>query len=272
MEDPTRRILEELAAGRTPNAIPVDCDYAVELDRLAVSLATLQRFAMALCQGDLSHDLNGLVGPIAGSLKMLQANLRHLTWQAKQIADGDFTQRVDFLGDFSTAFNSMVERLDASHTKLLYISTHDALTGLYNRAYFDTEVERLGRGRNFPFSLIISDVNGLKQVNDQQGHAVGDTLLKKAALLLRAAMRGDDIIARIGGDEFAVLLPRIDIDLARTITARIRKTVEEQDTTDPRVSFALGVGAALEPGGMKQALKDADDRMYQDKQEFKVGR
>jgi len=269
MDERARQILEELAAGRVPRTVATDCEYAVELKRLTAYLGSLQRFAMALGEGDLSREPDAIVGPIAGSLKGLQASLRHLTWQTNQIAAGDFTQRVDFMGEFSKAFNSMVERLDAARSELLHISTHDVLTGLYNRAYFETELERLKRGRRFPVSFVNTDINGLKQMNDKNGHSDGDLMIKKAADLLRAATRADDVVARIGGDEFVTILPCVDAERAETVKARIKRVLSEQGDTLPRVSLAIGVGTAQDSEGINQALLEADQRMYQDKAELK---
>ncbi len=269
MDDRTRKILEEMASGRIPEEIQPDSEYAGEIEQLREYLVSLQNFAMALCIGDLSRkqDLSG--GPIAGSLKALQANLRHLTWQTKQIADGDFSQRVDFMGEFSEAFNTMVERLAKMRANLVHLSTHDALTGLFNRACFDAEFERLSHGRDFPVSIVMSDINGLKEVNDFQGHAAGDLLIRKAADILRAAIRAGDIVARIGGDEFAMLLPRTAEDTAGEILSRIRSGAARQEKTGPEVSLAVGSATANDPGSMQLALKEADLLMYQDKAELK---
>ena len=268
MDERLRKILEELSAGRIPRSVATDGEYAVELERLIAYLTSLQRFAMGLGEGDLSHELGGIGGPIAGSLKGLQANLRHLTWQTNQIAAGDFTQRVDFMGEFSRAFNSMVERLDFARSELLHVSTHDALTGIYNRGYFEAELERLRGGRRFPVSFINSDVNGLKQANDQHGHAVGDLLIKKAADLLRTATRADDVVARVGGDEFVTILPGADAGQANTVITRIREIISKQGDSLPWVSLAIGVGTAKDSEGINQALLEADRRMYLDKAEF----
>jgi two-component system cell cycle response regulator len=269
MDNRTSKILEELAVGRIPRTVSADCEYAAELEHLVSYLSALQHFTILLCQGDLSQKLDLSGGPVVGSLKALQSNLRYLTWQTRQIAEGDFSHRVDFMGDFSTSFNMMVERLEAARASLVHLSTHDSLTGLYNRVYFDTEFERLGRGREFPISMIMADINGLKQTNDQLGHVVGDLLIKKAADILSAVVRADDIVARIGGDEYAVILPQTDMDTARTVMERLRKSLAEQDRSGPLVSLAIGVATAPDAESMKQTLKDADDRMYQDKAKFK---
>ncbi len=272
MDERTRKVLEELATGHIPHTVADDCEYAEELKRLVAYMQALERFAHALYEGDLSQKLEGFNGPIAGSLKAFQSNLRHLTWQTKQIAAGDFSQRVDFMGEFSTAFNVMVERLDVARSELVHVNTHDALTGLFNRVFFDAEFERLGRGRFFPVSIIIADINGLKQANDLQGHAIGDLLIRKAADILRKAVRSGDIVARIGGDEFVVLLPQSGMDTAIDVSSRIRSCMADQKADGLNVSLAVGASTAPDAACMQQAFREADERMYLDKAEFKRNR
>jgi two-component system NtrC family sensor kinase len=103
-------ILQKLASGQNPGEIPIDCECRAQLLELITYLDELKRFVAALSSGDMNATLR-LPGPLAGSLKGLHANLRHLTWQTQQVAAGDFSQRVDFLGAFSDAFNSMVSAL-----------------------------------------------------------------------------------------------------------------------------------------------------------------
>ena len=88
--------------------------------------------------------------------------------------------------------------------QLEYLSLHDALTGIYNRAYFEREMKRLEKGRHKNIGMIICDLDGLKLYNDSMGHSVGDILLKAAAQAIKSCFRESDVVARIGGDEFAV--------------------------------------------------------------------
>ncbi|MEW5938969.1 MAG: diguanylate cyclase [Chloroflexota bacterium] len=153
--------------------------------------------------------------------------------------------------------------------KLVYASTHDALTGLYNRAYFNEELAKLERGRRFPVSVVIVDVDKMKFVNDNFGHAAGDAELQRAARLLSSAFRAEDTIARIGGDEFAVLLPGAGDSLAGQILDRVRNILVAQNNAayEPRLSISIGVATAESGESLPRALKEADDRMYREKQE-----
>ena len=151
--------------------------------------------------------------------------------------------------------------------KLTYMSTHDSLTGLYNRTFFDEELARLGRGRRFPVSVVVGDVDDLKEVNDTLGHEAGDLQIKKAARVLVEALRAEDIVARLGGDEFAAILPQTDKATARDITARIRNAlaIENGLHSGPGLSVSLGVATVENGKRLTDAWKLADMRMYEDK-------
>jgi DNA repair exonuclease SbcCD ATPase subunit len=112
-----RAIRQTLQTGQPPaDLAPALADYP-GLDQLVSDLTALQQFALSIARGDLDQPLR-LKGVMAGGLKSLQASLRHLTWQAQQIAGGDFTQRVDFMGDFAAAFNQMATHLDYARRQL----------------------------------------------------------------------------------------------------------------------------------------------------------
>jgi diguanylate cyclase (GGDEF)-like protein/PAS domain S-box-containing protein len=149
---------------------------------------------------------------------------------------------------------------------LRYDCTHDILTGLYNRAFFDEEMERLGHSRMFPISIVMADVNGLKAVNDTQGHEAGDALLRMAGRIILGAFRAEDIVARIGGDEFAVLLPSAAKNVAEEAVKRIMSSPE---IVKGLVSIAFGIATAENKDQLAEALKRSDERMYRDKSDQK---
>jgi len=150
---------------------------------------------------------------------------------------------------------------------LRYLSNHDSLTNLYNRAYFEAEISRLEASRDFPVSIVIADIDGLKMVNDNYGHDEGDRLIRMAADLLMSAFRAGDVVSRIGGDEFAILLPHTDQETAQVAVQRIiqgecRPRKEKNGYTR---GLSLGVATAHDASELHAALKLADRRMYQDK-------
>lgn len=160
----------------------------------------------------------------------------------------------------------LTERKQAEEA-LRYLSTHDALTGLYSRGFMMEEMARLERGREFPVSIVMADVDHLKQTNDQQGHAAGDALLKHVAQALTAAFRAEDVVARIGGDEFAVLLPNTDAAAAGVSLQRVRQVIQENNAahTVPPIRLSLGVSTAENPAPLSNVLKEADANMYREK-------
>jgi diguanylate cyclase (GGDEF)-like protein/PAS domain S-box-containing protein len=171
--------------------------------------------------------------------------------------------------DLSKVIISMIDITKRKQTeqKLRYISSHDALTGLYNRAYFDEEMARLNNSRQHPISVIMVDVDRLKTINDTEGHLAGDKMLQRAASVLNEVFRSEDVVARIGGDEFAILLPNIDKEGAMRTVERIRENVKKQNEMvgGRQLSLSLGFSTVYKPGKLSNALIEADTNMYLDK-------
>jgi diguanylate cyclase (GGDEF)-like protein/PAS domain S-box-containing protein len=158
--------------------------------------------------------------------------------------------------------------------QLRYLNTHDSLTGLYSRDFFEEEMSRFERGRTFPVSLVMLDVDDLKSVNDTGGHEAGDALLRRVGQVLGAVFRADDIAARIGGDEFAVLLPGTGISTVEEILVRLRDSLKNHNRGYPDfpLSISIGVAECFKSDSLDGVKKKADELMYEDKLSKKKSR
>jgi diguanylate cyclase (GGDEF)-like protein/PAS domain S-box-containing protein len=152
--------------------------------------------------------------------------------------------------------------------KLRYLSTHDPLTGLYDRGYFEAEMARLEHGRQFPISIVMADVDHLKETNDREGHSAGDELLKKVARVFTVSFRAEDMIARIGGDEFAILLPNTGAVAAENALRRVHRILQEHNDAHAKrqLQLSFGVSTAEKPTPLAAVLSEADRKMYADKE------
>lgn len=144
-----------------------------------------------------------------------------------------------------------------------YLSTHDPITGVYNRMFFENELIRIDKSKNMPISIIYGDVNGLKLLNDILGHEKGDELLKKTAGIMTKVSRKNDIVARVGGDEFVMLLPNTDDEEAKSIVQSIKTALANEKIAEIKgsISVASATKTTLEQD-IKMVLNDAETEMY----------
>jgi diguanylate cyclase (GGDEF)-like protein/PAS domain S-box-containing protein len=154
--------------------------------------------------------------------------------------------------------HDITERVYAEK-RMMYRATHDSLTGIYNRTFFEAEMKRLERGRQFPISIMIVNVEILKNAVDSEDHEDGDKLNKRVAHMLFHSFRGDDIVARIGEDQFAILLPNVDQNAVDEIVKRIRIDLLEINTnqSEPTLAFFIGAGTTKKEESLNSALEQA---------------
>ncbi len=253
-----------------------------EMRELHAMLTALRSILSHFARGDLSEDID-LRGFIAGSLKALQAHLRHLTWQVRQVELGDFSQRVDFLGEFSVAFNNMIQQLDAtlgslrekektlmrltrtlqrevelrssavlalrqSESRFKYLAEHDPLTDTLNRRSFlalaPGELEAAA-ANGIPCCIALLDVDHFKRFNDTHGHLAGDEALRHLVKIASAGLRHVDFMGRYGGEEFIFFFAGADLEQGLRAADRIRRTVADSPVELPEGSVPLSCSLGL---------------------------
>lgn len=252
------------------------------LPALQEYLTSLRDILDAFGRGDFTMDIR-LRGIVAGRLKKLQAGLLHLCWQIQQVAAGDFTQQVEFMGEFASSFNSMVEQLDSALTALRhkeeelthltsalqrevkqkagaldalrqsearfrYMAEHDPLTGVCNRrSFYDLAVMELQRAYKArkPCTLIIFDIDHFKLFNDTYGHLEGDAALRHVTQTITAGLRDQDILARYGGEEFVLLLPGVDVEGGIRSAERHRRNIMQKPVKTRLESVMVTVSLGL---------------------------
>ena len=175
--------------------------------------------------------------------------------------------------------NARLRRAVAELESYRNLACVDALTGLWNRRYFEErlsqEMSMARRKPNRKFSLLLLDLNDLKRINDQEGHAAGDQAIKRAGDFLRNSLRGHDVVCRLGGDEFAIILRELGPTECAQLIARLRAELEQHNAARPAgtPAISLSMGSASFPdqaAGPQELYQRSDEAMYADKRRIKA--
>jgi len=181
----------------------------------------------------------------------------------------DFRVMPGHADDFSWVMVAILD-ITARHKAeeyMRYLGTHDILTGVYNRAFFEETLQRLEKEGVDPVSILIADLNGLKEVNDSLGHQAGDSLIRRAAEVLKASLEEGQSVSRIGGDEFAIIMPDGDEKAVNEALQRVQilEELNNKFYRSPELSISLG-GATRQPGlTLERVISLADNAMYKSK-------
>lgn len=147
--------------------------------------------------------------------------------------------------------------------KIDYLLYHDSLTGVYNRRYFDMMIKKYDTKDNLPISILSCDVNGLKLTNDAFGHSAGDRLLQRMAAIMEKAAREGDIVARVGGDEFLILMPRADEAKAKSICEKVKELAAKERKFEIDESISIGFETKYrQEENIYTVIKKAESKMY----------
>ena len=181
----------------------------------------------------------------------------HLDWRLMPGHEKDFSWILVAIQDITAR--------KKSEEYLRYLGTHDVMTGLYNRAFFEEQVLKLAESDD-DISFIMADLDGLKQVNDTLGHQAGDNIIRRAAEVLKAAFDQEEIVARIGGDEFVAILHNQQA-LQEVIIERIHSLIllNNKYYQGPELRIALGLATHKKNESLEKTLTRADEAMYVDK-------
>jgi diguanylate cyclase (GGDEF)-like protein len=175
-------------------------------------------------------------------------------------------EEIELVGDFAAVAALALDNA-RTRTELEYLATTDDLTGLPNRRRFRSELEReISAARRYrsPLSLLLLDLDDFKAINDGYGHESGDQALREIALAIQQRLRAPDLAARIGGDEFGVLLPQTGREAAEALASDLEHAVRQALTPPLTTTTSIGI-STLQVGGANDLLAEADRFLYEAK-------
>lgn len=193
-------------------------------------------------------------------------NKTEVFFKGREEYSDELASSYDELSSIKLKIEEQYDILKKSEKKLFHLSYYDHTTGLFNRRYFVEELDRLDLPENLPLGLIIGDVNGLKLINDSFGHTVGDELLQTTATILLKSVSKKDVVSRIGGDEFVIILPNTSFAETELIIKNIRQHSKENKIENINLSISFGTSIKFDETELIiDILKDAEDKMYSNK-------
>ena len=241
------------------------------LQYLDKAVKEVKHYSAEISKGNLSIEAPGRDNFLCENLKNIHANLNHLTWQAKQVAKGDYSQSVSYLGEFSEAFNTMTKQLKEREEELEEEAYRDKLTGIGNRHLFHERAETmLATGKKIVFCYC--DLDHLKYVNDYFGHQEGDQYLKHFVDIVKANIRPEDLFVRLGGDEFCIVLLNCSKEIMKKKFEHVYEVFCKEEDNDYPKSFSYGITELPERHDIvstEEILQRADEVMYEYKRKHK---
>lgn len=246
--------------------------YLVSLSVFILGVARFQTDFDTL----IAHYINGsvlvilafVISAILHRLRVREFVSRKTIEQQKMEMEQRVIERTADLASANEELKTEIAERKAAEKKMAYLSLHDALTGLYNRTYFEEEMRRLSDAEAGKVGLIMCDVDGLKLINDSMGHDNGDAMLLATAKLIKNCFRSTDIVARVGGDEFAVLIPDCTPEILERAYNRLQESANKSKLSWQGLPLSISIGAALrsDPGTpLTDIFKEADNNMYRQK-------
>lgn len=216
-------------------------------DHFEQELLDLWQGRLAYAREGINYDMHGAPLNVQVDLRVMPGHEQDFDWVL--VAIQDITAR------------------KKAEEYLYYLGTHDVMTGLYNRTYFQETMQRMQATPQDPITFIVADLNELKEANDTYGHEAGDSLIRRAAEVLRAAFEPDTVVARVGGDEFVVVLPHTPASAAEQAVGRIRSLLALNNKYYRGAPLSLSLGTATSWSGqpIEAVLRLADDAMYREK-------
>lgn len=241
------------------------------LQYLDKAVKEVKHYSAEISKGNLSIEAPGRDNFLCENLKNIHANLNHLTWQAKQVAKGDYSQSVSYLGEFSEAFNTMTKQLKEREEELEEEAYRDKLTGIGNRHLFHERAETmLATGKKIVFCYC--DLDHLKYVNDYFGHQEGDQYLKHFVDIVKANIRPGDLFVRLGGDEFCIVFLNCSKEIMKKKFEHVYEVFCKEEDNDYPKSFSYGITELPERHDIvstEEILQRADEVMYEYKRKHK---